>query len=119
MSPKVEKDKNETQTDIQVIETWSDVFKTITLSEKKMEYFKTSVYSGILLLFSLTLGAWLIIKEANKTEILWKEIKALGIELPSPFYILVILIGVNFIIIFGTKVMAGISSYISGKFSKE
>lgn len=108
-----------TENRIESIETWGDVFKTIALSERKMEYIKVSVYSGILLLFSLTLGAWLIIKEANKPEILWKEIKQLGLELPSPFYILIILIAVNFIIIFGTRVISALNNYISGKFSKE
>lgn len=108
-----------TETRIESIETWGDVFKTIALSERKMEYFKTSIYSGILLLFSLIIGARLIIIEANKTEIIWKEIKSLGLELPSPFYILIVLIGVNFIIIFGTKVMSAVNNYISGKFSKE
>ena len=80
---------------------------TIMLSDRKFEYVKTSFFSGMMIVCNLIVSTRLIFIEAKKDEVEWRDLTMLGVEmeLPSATYILVIANVVNFVIIFGSKLI--------------
>lgn len=91
----------------QTVYSFREAIINILLSEKKFEYVKTSILSGIMIFFNMVISTRLIFLEAKKERVDWEKFSVLGVEgqLPAPFYIFVIMNIINFCIIYGAKLI--------------
>jgi len=98
---------NDTNPKINSVTSWNEVIMTIMLSDKRFDYIKTSMFSGMMIVCNLVVSTRLIFIEASKDAVEWRDLTMLGVEmeLPSATYILVIANIVNFVIIFGAKLI--------------
>lgn len=89
------------------LESWKEAWINILLSEKRFEYVKTSLLSGLLVLFNMIISARLIFIEASKNSVEWKDFEMWGVKLtlPTAFYIFVVSCIIQFLFIFATKLI--------------
>jgi hypothetical protein len=82
-------------------------FKEILDDIQKLEFWKTTIFSFTLQIFSFVVGWLMIVKEINREEIKYKSIEFMSFkaEFPTAIYIFILVITINFGIVFGSKLI--------------
>ena len=96
-----------TDSKMQTISSWKEIFFLILQSEKKTEYIKTSFFSGLMIFVNMIVSTRLIFIEARKDVVDWKTCDIIGVkgDLPYAMYIFILANLINFFIAFGTKLI--------------